>query len=71
MQTKKKPSQKRREEDKEFYIVSSDLMSWMRGVAYTKLTLEEVNGFSDELLNAPTYQQFLDLQKDKPKIITK
>tara|TARA_R100001230_G_scaffold15586_1_gene6961 strand:- start:2424 stop:2564 length:141 start_codon:yes stop_codon:yes gene_type:complete len=46
-------------------------MNWMRGVAYTKLTLEEVNGFSEELFNAPTYQQFLDLQKDKPKIITK
>ena len=71
MQTKEKRSPKRREEDKQYYIVSNDLMNWMRGVAYTKLTLEEVNGFSEELFNAPTYQQFLDLQKDKPKIITK
>jgi hypothetical protein len=71
MQTKEKPSQKRREEDKEFYIVSSDLLNWMRGIAYTKLTLEESNGFNEELFNAPTFQQFVDLQKEKkPKIIT-
>tara|TARA_R100000657_G_C4668978_1_gene113182 strand:- start:804 stop:935 length:132 start_codon:yes stop_codon:yes gene_type:complete len=42
----------------------------MRGVAYTKLTLEEVNGFSEELFNAPTFQQYLDMQQKKPKIIT-
>ncbi len=71
MQTKDKPSPKRRQEDKEFYIVSSDLMNWVRGVAFTKLTLQEVDGFTDELFNAPTLQQFLDLQKEKkPKIIT-
>ena len=72
MQTKEKPSPKRREEDKEFYIVSSDLLNWMRGVAYTKLTLQESDGFTEELFNAPTFQQFVDLQKEKkPKIITK
>ena len=71
MQTKEKPSPKRREEDKQYYIVSNDLMNWMRGVAFTKLTLQEVDGFTDELFNAPTLQQFLDLQKEKkPKIIT-
>ena len=71
MQTKEKPSPKRREEDKEFYIVSSDLLNWMRGVAYTKLTLQESDGFTEELFNAPTFQQFVDLQKEKkPKIIT-
>ena len=71
MQTKDKPSPKRRQEDKEFYIVSSDLMNWVRGVAFTKLTLQEVDGFTDELFNTPTLQQFLDLQKEKkPKIIT-
>ena len=71
MQTKEKPSPKRREEDKEYYIVSSDLLNWMRGIAYTKLTLEESNGFTEELFNAPTFQQFVDLQKEKkPKIIT-
>tara|TARA_R100000479_G_scaffold155174_1_gene91335 strand:+ start:203 stop:346 length:144 start_codon:yes stop_codon:yes gene_type:complete len=46
-------------------------MNWVRGVAFTKLTLQEVDGFTDELFNAPTLQQFLDLQKEKkPKIIT-
>jgi hypothetical protein len=71
MQTKEKPSPKKRQEDKEFYIVSSDLLNWMRGVAYTKLTLQESDGFTEELFNAPTFQQFVDLQKDKkPKIIT-
>jgi len=71
MQTKEKPSPKRREEDKQYFIVSNDLMNWMRGVAFTKLTLQEVDGFTDELFNAPTLQQFLDLQKEKkPKIIT-
>ena len=70
MQTKEKPSPKRREEDKEYYIVSGDLVNWMRGVAFTKLTLQEVDGFTDELFNTPTFQQYLDLQKTKPKIIT-
>ena len=42
MQTKEKPSPKKDEEDKEYYIVSSDLMNWMRGVAFTKLTMQEV-----------------------------
>jgi hypothetical protein len=42
----------------------------MRGVAFTKLTLQEVDGVSDELFNTPTFQQYLDLQKNKPKIIT-
>tara|TARA_R110002012_G_C11181087_1_gene557080 strand:- start:91 stop:234 length:144 start_codon:yes stop_codon:yes gene_type:complete len=46
-------------------------MNWMRGMAFTKLTLQEVDGFTDELFNTPTLQQFLDLQKEKkPKIIT-
>ena len=71
MQTKEKPSEKNSEDKKEYYIVSDDLINWMRGVAYTKLTLEEVNGFSEELFNAPTFQQYLDMQQKKPKIITK
>tara|TARA_R100000697_G_scaffold40334_2_gene52557 strand:- start:810 stop:1022 length:213 start_codon:yes stop_codon:yes gene_type:complete len=70
MQTKEKLSEKN-SEDKQYYIVSDDLINWMRGVAYTKLTLEEVNGFSEELFNAPTFQQYLDMQQKKPKIITK
>ena len=69
MQTKEKPSEKN-SEDKQYYIVSDDLINWMRGVAYTKLTLEEVNGFSEELFNAPSFQQYLDMQQKKPKIIT-
>tara|TARA_Y100001972_G_C7604411_1_gene302902 strand:+ start:38 stop:250 length:213 start_codon:yes stop_codon:yes gene_type:complete len=69
MQTKEKLSEKN-SEDKQYYIVSDDLINWMRGVAYTKLTLEEVNGFSEELFNAPTFQQYLDMQQKKPKIIT-
>ncbi len=69
MQTKEKPLEKN-SEDKQYYIVSDDLINWMRGVAYTKLTLEEVNGFSEELFNAPTFQQYLDMQQKKPKIIT-
>jgi len=69
MQIKEKPSEKN-SEDKQYYIVSDDLINWMRGVAYTKLTLEEINGFSEELFNAPTFQQYLDMQQKKPKIIT-
>ena len=69
MQIKEKLSEKN-SEDKQYYIVSDDLINWMRGVAYTKLTLEEVNGFSEELFNAPTFQQYLDMQQKKPKIIT-
>jgi hypothetical protein len=71
MQTKEKPSPKRAEEDKEYYIVSSDLMNWMRGVAFTKLTMQEVDGLTDELFNTPTMQQYLELKEtQKPKIIT-
>ena len=70
MQIKEKPSKKNSEDKKEYYIVSDDLINWMRGVAYTKLTLEEINGFSEELFNAPTFQQYLDMQQKKPKIIT-
>ena len=69
MQIKEKPLEKN-SEDKQYYIVSDDLINWMRGVAYTKLTLEEVNGFSEELFNAPSFQQYLDMQQKKPKIIT-
>ena len=70
MQIKEKPLEKNSEDKKEYYIVSDDLINWMRGVAYTKLTLEEINGFSEELFNAPTFQQYLDMQQKKPKIIT-
>ncbi len=70
MQTNEKHSENKFEEDKEYYIVSGDLVNWMRGVAFTKLTLQEVDGFTDELFNSPTLQQYLDLQKNKPKIIT-
>jgi len=70
MQTNEKHSENKSEEDKEYYIVSDDLINWMRGVAYTKLSLQEVDGFTDQLFNAPTLQQYLDLQKTKPKIIT-
>ena len=71
MQTNEKHSENKSEEDKEYYIVSDDLINWMRGVAYTKLTLQEVDGFTDQLFNAPTLQQYLELQENKkPKIIT-
>jgi len=71
MQTKEKHSENKSEEDKEYYIVSDDLINWMRGVAYTKLSLQEVDGFTDQLFNAPTLQQYLELQESKkPKIIT-
>ena len=71
MQTKEKPSPKKAEEDKEYYIVSSDLINWMRGVAFTKLTLQDVDGLTDELFNTPTMQQYLELKEtQKPKIIT-
>ena len=71
MQIKEKHSENKSEEDKEYYIVSDDLINWMRGVAYTKLSLQEVDGFTDQLFNAPTLQQYLELQKSKkPKIIT-
>jgi hypothetical protein len=69
MQTKEKPSET--EEDKEYFIVSSDLINWMRGVAYTKLTLNDVEGMADELFHTPTLEQYLELQEtQKPKIIT-
>ena len=71
MQTKEKPSPKKAEEDKEYFIVSSDLMNWMRGVAFTKLTMQDVDGLTDELFNTPTMQQYLELKEtQKPKIIT-
>ncbi len=71
MQTKEKPSPKKDEEDKEYFIVSSDLMNWMRGVAFTKLTMQDVDGLTDELFNTPTMQQYLELKEtQKPKIIT-
>lgn len=70
MQIKEKHSESKSEEDKEYYIVSGDLVNWMRGVAFTKLTLQEVDGISEELFNTPTFQQYLELQKNKPKIIT-
>lgn len=70
MQIKEKHSENKSEEDKEYYIVSGDLVNWMRGVAFTKLTLQEVDGISEELFNTPTFQQYLELQKNKPKIIT-
>jgi hypothetical protein len=71
MQTNEKHSENKSEEDKEYYIVSDDLINWMRGVAYTKLSLQEVDGFTDQLFNAPTLQQYLELQESKkPKIIT-
>jgi len=69
MQTKEKPSET--EENKEYFIVSSDLINWMRGVAYTKLTLNDVEGMADELFHTPTLEQYLELQEtQKPKIIT-
>ena len=71
MQTNEKHLENNPEEDKEYYIVSDDLINWMRGVAYTKLSLQEVDGFTDQLFNAPTLQQYLELQESKkPKIIT-
>ena len=70
MQIKEKHSENKSEENKEYYIVSGDLVNWMRGVAFTKLTLQEVDGISEELFNTPTFQQYLELQKNKPKIIT-
>ena len=71
MQTKEKHSENKSEEDKEYYIESDDLINWTRGVAYTKLSLQEVDGFTDQLFNAPTLQQYLELQESKkPKIIT-
>ena len=71
MQTNEKPSPKKDEEDKEYFIVSSDLINWMRGVAFTKLTMQDVDGFTDELFNTPTMQQYLELKEtQKPKIIT-
>jgi hypothetical protein len=70
MQIKEKHSENKSEENKEYYIVSGNLVNWMRGVAFTKLTLQEVDGISEELFNTPTFQQYLELQKNKPKIIT-
>jgi hypothetical protein len=69
MQTNEKASPS--EQDKEYYIVSSDLLNWMRGVAFTKLTMQDVEGKVDELWACPTIQQYLDMKNEqKPKIIT-
>jgi hypothetical protein len=71
MQTNEKLSPKKGEEDKEYFIVSSDLINWMRGVAFTKLTMQDVDGLTDELFNTPTMQQYLELKEtQRPKIIT-
>ena len=71
MQIKEKHSENKSEENKEYYIVSDDLINWMRGVAFTKLTLQDVDGLTDELFNTPTMQQYLELKEtQKPKIIT-
>ncbi len=71
MQTKEKPSPKKAEGDKEYYIVSSDLINWMRGVAFTKLTMQEVEGMVDEVFHTPTLNQYLEMKEaKKPKIIT-
>jgi hypothetical protein len=71
MQTNEKLSPKKDEEDKEYFIVSSDLINWMRGVAFTKLTMQDVDGLTDELFNTPTMQQYLELKEtQRPKIIT-
>jgi len=67
MQTQEKQSANNSEE---YYIVSDKLLNWVRGVVYTKLTLQEVEGMTEELMHTPTLQQYLELQKDKPKIIT-
>lgn len=67
MQTQEKQSANNSEE---YYIVSDKLLNWVRGVVYTKLTLQEVEGMTEELMHTPTFQQYLELQKDKPKIIT-
>lgn len=70
MQTNEKVSQNEQESE-EYYIVSESIMNWMRSVAYTKLTMQEVDGKVEELWACPTVQQYLDLQKEnKPKIIT-
>jgi hypothetical protein len=43
----------------------------MRGVAFTKLTMQDVEGKVDELWACPTIQQYLDMKDEqKPKIIT-
>lgn len=69
MQTKEKHSPS--EQDNEFYIVSSELINWMRGIAFTKLTMQDVDGKVDELWACPTIQQYLDMKEtQKPKIIT-
>lgn len=65
-------TEKKTSEKTEYYIVSEEVMNWIRGMAYTKLTMSEVDGFVDQLWSAPTLEQYLDLQESKkPKIITR
>ncbi|MDB4507474.1 hypothetical protein N9064_01130 [bacterium] len=69
MQTNEKVSPS--EQSEEFYIVSSELLNWMRGIAFTKLTMQDVEGKVDELWACPTIEQYLELREaKKPKIIT-
>jgi hypothetical protein len=43
----------------------------MRAMAFTKLTMKDVEGVVDELWNCPTIEQYLKLKDEqKPKIIT-
>jgi hypothetical protein len=43
----------------------------MRGIAFTKLTMQDVEGKVDELWACPTIEQYLELREaKKPKIIT-
>lgn len=69
MQTNEKVSPN--EQSEEYFIVSSELINWMRSMAFTKLTMKDVEGAVDELWNCPTIEQYLKLKDEqKPKIIT-
>jgi len=69
MQTNEKASPS--EQSEEYFIISSELINWMRAMAFTKLTMKDVEGVVDELWNCPTIEQYLKLKDEqKPKIIT-
>ena len=69
MQTNEKASPS--EQSKKYFIVSGELIDWMRTMAFTKLTMQDVEGNVDELWACPTIEQYLELREaKKPKIIT-
>lgn len=63
-------TEKKTSEKTEYYIVSEEVMDFMRHVVYNNLTMAQAEPIKNELFNAPTFTQFVELQEQKkPKIV--